>query len=379
MGPLEGFKIIEIAGIGPGQFAGMLLADMGASVVRIERPVQGEAVFAADARFNLMNRSRPLIGVDLKTQQGVQLVLDLCEDADAIFEGFRPGVMERLGLGPDACMTRNPKLVYGRMTGWGQQGPLAETIGHDANFIALSGVYAGIGEKGGSPVYPLNLVGDMGGGGAYLVIGMLSAMLEATKSGKGQVVDSAMVDGAASQMSSIWGFRAAGAWKDERGSNILDGGAPFCTAYRTRDNRYIAVAPIENRFYRNLLSVLGLDDIDPARQHDQSQWDTVRQKLQAVFEARTSDEWCEILEGTETCCTPILDMSEVTSHPHIEARKTFVSIDGITQPAPAPRFSRTESEISSAAGPVRSDLYQVLKEWGASADVLGNLSKENQQ
>jgi alpha-methylacyl-CoA racemase len=379
MGPLEGFKIIEIAGIGPGQFAGMLLADMGASVVRIERPVQGEAVFAADARFNLMNRSRPLIGVDLKTQQGVQLVLDLCEDADAIFEGFRPGVMERLGLGPDACMTRNPKLVYGRMTGWGQQGPLAETIGHDANFIALSGVYAGIGEKGGSPVYPLNLVGDMGGGGAYLVIGMLSAMLEATKSGKGQVVDSAMVDGAASQMSSIWGFRAAGAWKDERGSNILDGGAPFYTAYRTRDNRYIAVAPIENRFYRNLLTVLGLDDIDPARQHDQSQWDTVRQKLQTVFEARTSDEWCEILEGTETCCTPILDMSEVTSHPHIEARKTFVSIDGITQPAPAPRFSRTESEISSAAGPVRSDLYQVLKEWGASADVLGNLSKENQQ
>ena len=379
MGPLEGFKIIEIAGIGPGQFAGMLLADMGASVVRIERPVQGDAVFAADARFNLMNRSRPLIGVDLKTQQGVQLVLDLCEDADAIFEGFRPGVMERLGLGPDACMTRNPKLVYGRMTGWGQQGPLAETIGHDANFIALSGVYAGIGEKGGSPVYPLNLVGDMGGGGAYLVIGMLSAILEATKSGKGQVVDSSMVDGAASQMSSIWGFRAAGAWKDERGSNILDGGAPFYTAYRTRDNRHIAVAPIENRFYRNLLNVLGLDDIDPARQHDQSQWDTVRQKLQAVFEARTSDEWCEILEGTETCCTPILDMSEVTSHPHIEARKTFVSIDGITQPAPAPRFSRTESEISSAAGPVRSDLYQVLKEWGASADVLGNLSKENQQ
>ena len=379
MGPLKGFKIIEIAGIGPGQFAGMLLADMGANVVRIERPVQGETIFAAGARFNLMNRSRPLIGVDLKTQQGVQLVLDLCEDADAIFEGFRPGVMERLGLGPDACMTRNPKLVYGRMTGWGQQGPLAETIGHDANFIALSGVYAGIGEKGGSPVYPLNLVGDMGGGGAYLVIGMLSAMLEATKSGKGQVVDSAMVDGAASQMSSIWGFRAAGAWKDERGSNLLDGGAPFCTAYRTSDNRHIAVAPIENRFYRNLLNVLGLDDIDPARQHDQSQWGTVRQKLQTVFETRTRDEWCESLEGTETCCTPILDMSEVTSHPHNVARKTFVSIDGITQPAPAPRFSRTESKISSAAGPARSDLYQVLKEWGASADVLAKLSKENQQ
>ena len=379
MGPLAGFKIIEIAGIGPGQFAGMLLADMGASVVRIERPAIDEAVFAADARFNLMNRSRPLIEVDLKTQQGVQLVQDLCADADAIFEGFRPGVMERLGLGPDVCMARNPKLVYGRMTGWGQQGPLAETIGHDANFIALSGVYASIGEKNGRPVYPLNLVGDMGGGGAYLVIGMLSAMLEAMKSGKGQVVDSAMVDGAASQMSSIWGFRAAGAWKDERGSNILDGGAPFYTAYRTRDNRYIAVAPIENRFYRNLLNVLGLDDIDPASQHDQSQWETVKQTFQALFETRTRDEWCEILEGTETCCTPILDMSEVTSHPHNVARKTFVSIDGITQPAPAPRFSRTESEISSAAGPVRSDTYQVLKDWGASAKVLGKLAKENKQ
>jgi len=379
MGPLEGFKIIEIAGIGPGQFAGMLLADMGASVVRIERPVKDETVFAADARFNLMNRSRPLIGVDLKTQQGVQLVLDLCEDADAIFEGFRPGVMERLGLGPDACMARNPKLVYGRMTGWGQQGPLADTIGHDANFIALSGVYAAIGEKGGSPVYPLNLVGDMGGGGAFLVIGMLSAMLEATKSGKGQVVDSAMVDGAASQMSSIWGFRAAGQWKDELGSNILDGGAPFYTAYRTSDNRHIAVAPIENRFYRNLLNALGLDEIDPTRQHDQSRWDDVRQKLQSVFETRTRDEWCEILEGTETCCTPILDMSEVTSHPHNVARETFVSIDGITQPAPAPRFSRTESEISSAAGSHRSDLHQVLKDWGASADVLAKLSKENKQ
>lgn len=375
MGPLKGFKIIEIAGIGPGQFAGMLLADMGASVVRIERPVKDEPIFA-DASFNLMNRSRPLVSVDLKTPAGVQLVLDLCEEADAIYEGFRPGVMERLGLGPEACLARNPKLVYGRMTGWGQQGPLAKTIGHDANFVALSGVYAGIGEKGGKPVYPLNLVGDMGGGGAYLVIGLLSALLEASKSGCGQVIDAAMVDGAASQMSSIWGFRAAGAWKDERGSNLLDGGAPFYTSYRTKDDRYLAVAPIENRFYKNLLNALGLDDIDPARQRDESQWDVVRQKLQAAFETRTRDEWCELLEGKETCCTPILDMSEVTTHPHNMARNTFVSIDGITQPAPAPRFSRTVSEISSPAGPVRSDLRQVLKEWGASEDILANLPKE---
>ena len=379
MGPLKGFKIIEIAGIGPGQFAGMLLADMGASVVRIERPEKSEPIFAAHDRFNIMNRSRPLIGVDLKTPRGVQLVLDLCADADAIFEGFRPGVMERLGLGPEQCMARNPKLVYGRMTGWGQHGPLAETVGHDANFIALSGVYAGIGEKGGKPVYPLNLVGDMGGGGAYLVIGMLSAMLEATKSGRGQVIDAAMVDGAASQMSSIWGFRAANEWKDERGSNVLDGGAPFYTAYRTGDNLHIAVAPIENRFYRNLLNVLGLDDIDPASQHDQSQWDDVSQKIQAVFETRTRDEWVELLEGTETCCTPILDMSEVTAHPHNLSRETLVSIDGITQPAPAPRFSRTVSKISSPAGSVRPDVKQVLEEWGASEETLTKLSKENQQ
>jgi alpha-methylacyl-CoA racemase len=378
MGPLKGFKIIEIAGIGPGQFAGMLLADMGASVVRIERPVNEEPIFAADSRFNIMNRSRPTVGVDLKTPQGVQLVLDLCTDADAIFEGFRPGVMERLGLGPDVCMARNSKLVYGRMTGWGQQGPLAEAIGHDANFIALAGVYAAIGEKGGRPVYPLNLVGDMGGGGAYLVIGLLSALLEAAKSGRGQVVDAAMVDGAASQMSSIWGFRAAGAWKDERGSNILDGGAPFYTAYRTRDGGYLAVAPIENRFYRNLLKELGLDDIDPARQHDPSQWDTVRQKLQAVFETRSRDEWCELLKGTETCCTPILDMSEVTTHPQHVARKTFVDIGGVTQPAPAPRFSRTESEIGCAAGPARSDLIEVLRNWGASDEVLARLAEEDQ-
>ena len=376
MGPLKGFKIIEIAGIGPGQFAGMLLADMGASVLRIDRPVKEEQIFAADARFNLMNRSRPLINLDLKTPRGVQLVLDLCKDADAIFEGFRPGVMERLGLGPDKCMVVNPKLVYGRMTGWGQEGPMAGETGHDANFIALSGVYDSIGEKGGDPVYPLNLVGDMGGGGAFLVIGMLSAMLEATKSGCGQVIDAAMVDGAASQMTSIWGLRASGFWENERGSNVLDGGAPFYMTYRTSDNRYIAVAPIENRFYRNLLELLGVDDIDPDHQHDRSQWDDVRHKLQAVFATRTRDEWCELLEGTETCCTPVLSMSEVTSHPHMLARGTFVSIDGIPQPAPAPRFSRTKSEISSAAGPVLNELKKVLTQWGASDEILAKLSKE---
>ena len=374
MGPLKGFKIIEIAGLGPGQLAGMLLADMGASVIRIDRTVENDdPAVSVDARFNILNRSRPLIGVDLKTQEGVQLVLDLCEDADAIFEGFRPGIMERLGLGPEQCMARNPKLVYGRMTGWGQEGPMAKASGHDANFIALAGVYANIGEKGGAPVYPLNLVGDMGGGGAYLVMGMLAAMLEATKSGRGQVIDAAMIDGAASQMGMIWGLRAAGRWKDERGSNILDGGAPFSTAYRTKDNQYLAVAPIENRFYRNLLEVLGIEDIDPATQMDQFQWDSVRQKFQAVFETKTRDEWCELLEGTDTCCTPILTMAEVVSHPHNIARKTFVNVNGILQPAPAPRFSRTPSEISLAAKPADPNLQHVLKKWGASKKVLDNL------
>ena len=377
MGPLKGYKIIEIAGIGPGQFAGMLLADMGASVVRIERPVNAEPVFAEHARFNVMNRSRPSVAVDLKTPAGVRTVLDLCAEADAIFEGFRPGVMERLGLGPADCMARNKKLVYGRMTGWGQEGPLADSIGHDANFIGLAGVYASIGEKGGEPVYPLNLVGDMGGGGAFLVIGLLAAMLEASKSGAGQVVDAAMVDGAALQMASIWGFRAAGAWQDERGSNILDGGAPFYTAYRTLDGRHIAVAPIENRFYRNLLDALGLDDIDPDRQHDRSQWSAVRQRLQAVFATRTRDEWSSLLAGADTCCTPILELSEVGGHPHNAARSTFVDIEGVSQPAPAPRFSRTVSAIGSAAGPALPDLVGVLRGWGASAELLAKLERGN--
>ena len=374
MGPLKGFKIIEIAGLGPSQLAGMLLADMGASVIRIDRTVENDdTAVSVDARFDILNRSRPLIGVDLKTQEGVQLVLGLCEDADAIFEGFRPGVMERLGLGPEQCMARNHGLVYGRMTGWGQEGPMANAIGHDANFIALAGVYVNIGEKGGAPVYPLNLVGDMGGGGAYLVMGMLAAMLEATKSGRGQVIDAAMIDGAASQMGMIWGLRAAGRWKDERGSNILDGGAPFSTAYRTKDNLYIAVAPIENRFYKNLLEALSIDDINPASQMDLSQWDNVRRRFQAVFETKTRDEWCELLEGTDTCCTPILTMTEVASHPHNIARKTFVNVDGIPQPAPAPRFSRTPSEISLAAMPADPNLHQVLKQWGASQEVLDKL------
>ena len=373
MGPLKGFKIIEIAGIGPGQFAGMLLADMGASLVRIDRPLDTEADFQIDPRFDILNRSRPIIGVDLKTKQGTDLVLDLCEDADAIFEGFRPGVMERLGLGPDECMQRNPKLVYGRMTGWGQDGPLAKAVGHDPNFIALTGAFAAIGEKGRDPVYPLNLIGDMGGGGTFLVMGMLAALLEAGKSGKGQVVDAAMVDGGASLMTMMHGFLAAGAWKEERGTNILDGGAPFVRAYRTQDDKHIVIAPIESRFFKVLLSKLGLDDINPADQHRQSKWGELQRRFEEVFITRTRDEWCDLLEGTDACFAPVLSMSESKEHAHNKARGTFLTIDGIKQAAPAPRFSRTPSEISNAAGPAEPDLREVLKQWGASKKVLDQL------
>jgi len=373
MGPLKGFKIIEIAGIGPGQLAGMWLADMGASLVRIERPVNVEVEYNIDPRFNLMNRSRPIICVDLKTQEGARLVLDLCEDADALFEGFRPGVMERLGLGPDDCMQRNPKLVYGRMTGWGQDGPLANTAGHDPNYIALAGIYAAIGEKGGDPVYPLNLIGDMGGGGVYLVMGLLAALLEAGKSGRGQVVDAAMVDGAASLMTLMHGLLAAGLWQEKRGSNILDGGAPFVRAYRTLDNQHVAIAAVENSFFKVLLDKLGLEDFDPARQYDQSLWAGLQGRFEEIFKTRSRDEWCELLEGTDACFTPVLGMRESMEHPHNKARGTFVTIDGIKQAAPAPRFSRTHSEIGSAAGSAKPDLRQVLKQWGACAKTLSNL------
>jgi len=370
MGPLKDFKIIEIAGIGPGQFAGMLMADMGASLVRIARPSNAGTDLGIPARFNLMNRSRPMIEVDLKTTGGRELVLDLCADADAIFEGFRPGVMEQLGLGPDECMARNPKLVYGRMTGWGQSGPLADSVGHDANYIALAGVYASIGEKGGAPVYPLNLAGDMGGGGVYLVMGMLAALLEAGKSGQGQVVDAAMVDGAASMTTDIHGLLAAGMWKEERGTNILDGGAPFVRAYRTLDDKYVSISPLEARFFKTLLDLLGIEGFSVSDQYDQSKWGDLQQRFEAIFKTRSRDEWCVIFEGTETCFAPVLGLQEAKEHPHNIRRESFVTIDGISQPAPAPRFSRTGSEISSAAGPVCQDIKQVLSDWGASAATL---------
>ena len=373
MGPLKGFKIIEIAGVGPGQLAGMLLADMGANLIRVDRPFDYDIGLNTDPRFDIMNRSRPIIAVDLKAKKGAGLVLDLCEDADAIFEGFRPGVMESLGLGPDECMRRNPKLVYGRITGWGQEGPLAKTAGHDPNYIALAGIFAAIGEKDGDPVYPLNLIGDMGGGGVYLVMGILAALVEAVKSGEGQVIDAAMVDGAASLVTMVHGLLAAGMWKEKRGSNVLDGGAPFARAYRTLDDKHIAIAPVEGRFFKLLLDKLGLDDIDPADQNQLSKWGELKTRFEEVFKTRTRDEWCDLLEGTDTCFSPVLGISEAMDHPHHRARGTFVNVDGIKQAAPAPRFSRTQSEISSAAGPAISNVRQVIEQWGASEKTLGRL------
>jgi alpha-methylacyl-CoA racemase len=371
MGPLHGFRIVEIAGIGPTQFCGMLLADMGAQIIRIDRPHDADPGVALPAKYNLMNRSRPTIEVDLKDERGIDLVLRLCDDADALFEGFRPGVMERIGLGPAECMARNERLVYGRMTGWGQDGPLADSVGHDANYIALAGALGSIGDKDRPPPLPLNLIGDFGGGALYLAVGMLAAMLEAGRSGKGQVVDAAMVDGVASLMTLFYGLVAGGRWVDQRQSNLLDGGAPFARSYATSDGKYVAVCALEQRFYLALLDGLGITGIDPADQYDVSKWDEHKSIFMKAFASKTRDEWCELLEGTEACVTPVLKMTEAPEHPHNASRNNFVSIDGIRQPAPAPRFSRTRSGIQHA--PAERDARQVLQDWGISDSELRKL------
>jgi alpha-methylacyl-CoA racemase len=376
MGPLAGYKIVEIAGIGPGQFCGMLLADMGAQLIRLDRPVTGDLGVPMPARYNLMNRSRPTVAVDLKTEQGVDLVLRLCEDADAIFEGFRPGVMERLGLGPAECMARNERLVYGRMTGYGQEGPLADSVGHDTNYIALAGALHSIGDADRPPPIPLNLIGDFGGGGVYLAMGMLAAMLEASKSGKGQVVDAAMVDGVASMLTVFYGLMAGGMWQDARQANMLDGKAPFVKVYETRDGRYIAVCAVENRFFRALLDALEITSIDAADQHKQDAWPEQEAIIAEVFRSRTRDEWSDILEGTDSCAAPVLSLGEAPRHVHNEARKVFVNVDGIEQPAPAPRFSRTTSEISSAPNEAGEADRQVLLDWGLSEKEISGFLKD---
>ena len=363
MGPLKGIRIIEIAGIGPGQYCGMLLADMGAEVLRIDRPAAVEGAWTIPERHDLMNRGRTTLALDLKSESGRDTVLDLCGKADALFEGFRPGVMERLGLGPEECMARNPALVYGRMTGWGQDGPLAERAGHDANFVALSGAMHLLGEKGSAPLYPPMLAGDLGGGGVYLALGILAALLERARSGSGQVVDAAILDGTLSCLTPFFGMIAAGTWSEEKGNNLLDGGSPFVAAYRTCDGEYMFVSPLEPKFFHVLLDRMGIEDLDPARQYDPDYWPVIRNRLEEVFSSRTREEWTQLLEETDACCAPVLRPSEVAAHAHVQARKLMVEVDGVRQPAPAPRFSRTDSKIRNGPGGSKS-AREVLKSWG---------------
>jgi alpha-methylacyl-CoA racemase len=368
MGPLAGITVIEIAGIGPGPFCAMMLADMGAEVVRVDR---ADNVRGGDPDLppaDLLSRGRRSIGVDLKSPDGVEVVLALVERSDAIIEGFRPGVAERLGIGPDACLARNPKLVYGRMTGWGQDGPYARAAGHDINYIALAGALDPIGRRGEAPVPPLNLVGDFGGGGMLLAFGLVCGVLEAQGSGQGQVIDAAMVDGAAALMTMTHALRAMGIWDDERGTNMLDTGAHFYDVYETADGRYVSIGSIEPQFYAELLRLTGLEGEDLPWQHDRAQWPALKQRLAAIFRTKTRDEWCELMEGTDVCFAPVLSIPEAVEHPHNVHRGTFVEVAGIAQPGPAPRFSRTVPGIArppAHAGQHTDDVLTELLELDA--------------
>ena len=370
MGPLSGFRVIELAGIGPGPFCGMMLSDMGAEVIRIDR-VGG----SGGRRRDVLARNRRSIAIDLKQPQGVGLVLKLVETAHALFEGFRPGVTERLGIGPDDCLARNEKLVYGRMTGWGQDGPIAHAAGHDINYIGLAGALHAIGEPGGKPVPPLNLIGDFGGGGMLLAYGLVCGMLEATRSGKGQVIDAAMVDGSASLMAMFFSMIGAG-FKNERGTNMLDGGAHFYNTYETKDGKYVCIGAIEPQFYAELVEKSGVDPDRFGAQMDNDQWAAFTAELAEVFKSRTRDEWCEIMEGSDVCFAPVLSVLEAPNHPHNRHRQTFVAVDGITQPAPAPRFSRTAPEISHAARLAGEDTRSILGDIGLDADEVAALESD---
>lgn len=366
MGPLKGMKIVEFAGIGPGPFAAMLFSDMGADVLRIDR----KGVRTGHAT-DILNRGRRVAGLDLKSPAAIEAALKLIESADGLIEGFRPGVMERLGLGPDVCLKRNPRLVYGRMTGWGQSGPLAQTAGHDINYIALSGALHAIGEKGRQPVPPLSLVGDFAGGALFLAFGMVAAMWEARTSGLGQVVDAAMADGAVSVMSVFYALRASGLWVDERGSNFLDGGAPFYGTYETSDGKWIALGPLEPQFYNELLERLGLTDPRFTAQMDRAQWPVLKEKIAEAVRAKSRDEWDAVFAGSDACYAPVLSMAEAPHHPHNVSRGNFIEVEGVVQPAPAPRFSRTGGEVQRPPQSVDNDL--ALESWGFSNQEIAAL------
>jgi alpha-methylacyl-CoA racemase len=375
MGPLAGFRIVEMAGIGPAPMCAMLLADLGATVLRIDRRQPSGLGLPGDARFNIMNRSRHAIAVDLKQPEGVALVLRLVGAADALIEGFRPGVMERLGLGPEPCLARNPKLVYGRMTGWGQTGPLAEAAGHDLNYIALAGVLHSIGRAGQPPTPPLNLVGDFGGGALYLAFGLTCGLLEAQRSGKGQVVDAAMVDGAASLMTMFYALHAAGSFTAARGENALDSGAFFYDVYECADGKYVSVAPIEDKFLEEFLRRMEIDPAEMPPKMDRRRWPEAKAKLAARFKRKTRDEWCRLLEGSDACFAPVLSLAEAPSHPHNLARQSFVELDGIVQPSPAPRFSRTPAGRPTPPEVPGERGITSLAQWGLPPAEIASLKQ----
>ena len=376
MGPLAGVRILEIAGIGPGPFAAMMLADMGADLLRVDRAERVNPDPGEEPPGDLLNRGRRSVGLDLKNPDGHAVLLKLVEQADGLLEGFRPGVMERLGLGPDTCLERNPRLVYGRMTGWGQTGPLAHAAGHDINYIALAGTLHGIGRAGEKPLPPLNLVGDFGGGGMLLAFGIVAALFERSRSGRGQVVDAAMVDGAALLMTMMHGFRHAGFWKDERGTNLLDTGSHFYDTYETADGKYVSIGSIEPQFYQELLRLTGLEGEELPRQMERNAWGPLAERLTEIFKSKTRDEWCEIMEGTDVCFAPVLSMGEAYEHPHNLARGTFVEVAGKLQPGPAPRFSRTPAEISRPPCHAGEHTDEALAEWGFSAEDIARLREK---
>ncbi len=372
MGPLSGVKVVELAGIGPGPFCAMLLADLGADVIRVDRTAEADLGIDRGRKYSVLNRSRRSIAVDLKNPDGVETVLKLVEQADALIEGFRPGVTERLGLGPDVCLERNPALVYGRMTGWGQQGPMAHAAGHDINYIALTGALHAIGPKE-RPSPPLNLVGDFGGGGVYLAFGICAALLEARVSGSGQVVDAAMTEGAASLMGAIYGLHASGGWSNERESNFLDGGAYYYGVYETKDGKFVSIGSIEGKFHDELLELTGLSDATTVDRNDTGSWEHKRARLADVFATKTRDEWDEIMLGSDVCYAPVLDLEEAPHHPHNVARGSFVKVDGVTQPGPAPRFSRTPGEVQMPPAAPGQHTAEALADWGFDTDDIRKL------
>ncbi len=367
MGPLAGLKVIELAGLGPTPFCGMLLGDLGADVLRIDRLAEVDLGLDLPDKYDLRNRNKRSVALDLKSSKGRDTLLALIGKADILIEGYRPGVAERLGIGPDDCWKVNPKLVYGRATGWGQAGPMAQMAGHDINYIALTGALDRIGPPGGAPVPPLNLLGDYGGGGVYLAFGLMAAVYEAGCSGKGQVVDCAMVDGVSSLLTVFHAFRQLGQLDPQRGSNVLDGGAPFYGCYATRDDKYVAVGAIETRFYDEMLSVLGLDPATLPDRNDRANWPELRTRFEAIFVTKSRDEWATVFEGSDACFSPVLTLDEAGGHPHNRARSLLIEVEGVEQPQPAPRFSRTSGKIARLAPARGAHTAEVMRDWGVAS------------